>query len=297
VTSGAQQSERARGGAPATPSRDIPVSVVVMTKNEELNIVQCLSALQRFAEVFVLDSESTDRTVELSREHGAHVVNFRWNGQYPKKKQWALDNLPFSHEWVLYVDADEVVLPELADEIAGAVADPGGRAGFFVGYNYVFLDKVLRWGRRVYKLVLLDRSRARFLDYDDLAAANMWEVEGHYQPEVNGPTTVLKHRMLHRDHDSLYAYFDRHNRYSDWEAVIRQNGAVVKSSEAQPPMRKALKRIFDVLPFKGPIVFFFFYVVKLGFLDGRAGFDFAVASAFYYWQIGVKRRELRTRDR
>lgn len=274
---------------------DIPVSVIVMTKDEENNIVQCLQSLRRFQEVFVVDSASADQTVALAREHGAQVVDFRWNGAYPKKKQWALDNLPFSHDWVLYVDADETVLPDLASEIAETIRDPRGHAGFFVGYNYVFMDKVLRFGRRVYKLVLLKRDLARFLDYDDLAAANMWEVEGHYQPEVRGPTRVLKHRMLHRDHESLFLYFARHNRYSDWEAVVRENGALVKSEEAQPPMRKTLKKIFDRLPFKGTVLFVFYYFVKLGFLDGRAGFNFALANSFYYWQIGLKERELRSR--
>jgi glycosyltransferase involved in cell wall biosynthesis len=274
---------------------DIPVSVIVMTKDEEHNIVACLESLRRFQEVFVVDSASTDGTVELAREHGAQVVDFHWNGGYPKKKQWALDNLPFSHDWVLYVDADETVLPDLASEIAATVRNPGGHAGFFVGYNYVFMDRVLRWGRRVYKLVLLDRRAARFLDYDDLDAANMWEVEGHYQPEVGGPTRVLKHRMLHRDHESLFFYFARHNRYSDWEAVVRENGALVRSEEAQPPMRKTLKKVFDRLPFKGTVLFVFYYFVKLGFLDGRPGFNFALANSFYYWQIGLKQRELRSR--
>jgi glycosyltransferase involved in cell wall biosynthesis len=275
--------------------RDIPVSVIVMTKDEERNVAQCLRGVERFKEVFVVDSGSTDRTAELAREHGATVVDFQWDGGYPKKKQWSLDNLPFTHDWVLYVDADEVVKPSLADEIAAAVRAPGDRAGFFVGYDYVFLGRVLRHGRRVYKLVLLNRQKAAFLDYDDLDAANMWEVEGHYQPQIDGPTGTLRNRMVHRDHDSLFRYFERHNRYSDWEAVVRENGALQKSDEAQPPMRATAKRIFNRLPMKGLFSFLFYYFVKLGFLDGRAGLHYALANSFYYWQTTVKQRELRAR--
>lgn len=277
------------------PLRDIPVSVIVMTKNEERNVAQCLRGVERFAEVFVVDSDSTDRTCEIAREHGAKVVTFRWDGGYPKKKQWSLENLPFAHDWVLYVDADEVVSPELADEIAHAVRAPDGRAGFFVGYDYVFLGRVLRHGRRVYKLVLLERHKAAFLDYDDLGAANMWEVEGHYQPRIDGPTGTLKKRMVHRDHDSLFHYFERHNRYSDWEAVVRENGALQKSDEAQPPLRTAAKKVFNRLPMKGLLSFIFYYFVKLGFLDGRAGLNYALANSFYYWQTTLKQRELRQR--
>jgi glycosyltransferase involved in cell wall biosynthesis len=273
--------------------RDIPVSVIVMTKNEERNIAQCLAGVARFREVFVVDSGSEDRTCDLALENGAQVVQFRWDGGYPKKKQWSLENLPFTHDWVLYVDADEVVTPELAEEIGEVVAATQGRAGYFVGYDYVFLGRVLRHGRRVYKLALLDRRRARFLDYDDLDAANMWEVEGHYQPEIQGSTGTLRHRMVHRDHDSLFRYFERHNRYSDWEAVVREKGALQKAGEAQPPLRTTAKAVFNRLPMKGLISFFFYYVIKLGFLDGRAGLNFALANSFYYWQTSLKRAELR----
>jgi glycosyltransferase involved in cell wall biosynthesis len=278
----------------------IPVSVVVMTKNEERNIDKCLRALNRFDEVFVVDSNSTDRTVEMATALGARLIPFQWNRRYPKKKQWCLDNLPFSHEVVLYVDADEVMTPALAQEIASSLprfapaAAGGGAGGAFVGFDYVFCGKRLNHGHRVYKLALLQRSRSRFLDYNDLDVATMWEVEGHYQPQINGPTFLLKHRMIHHDHDSLFHYFDKHNRYSDWEADLRVKGLLNDPREANVGLRALLKRIFQILPFKAPTVFLHSYLLRLGFLDGKAGLDYAVARALYYWQIGLKSTELRT---
>jgi len=275
----------------------IPVSVIVMTKNEEANIAKCLRSVAEFDQVFVVDSGSTDATASIAAGHGAEVVDFRWNGRYPKKKQWCLDTLPFRHDWVLYVDADEEVGPEVTAEIRALTSAPGGpaHAGYFVGYDYVFLGRVLRHGRQVFKLVLMDRRRGRFEPYDDLDAQNMWEVEGHYQPVIDGTTGVLKARMLHADHDSLFHYFDRHNRYSDWEATIRLKGALSTANEAQLPLRAWLKRAFDRMPMKGLLAFVDSYVVNLGFLDGRAGFHFAVARGVYFWQIGLKTRELRER--
>ena len=270
-----------------------PVSVIVMTKDEERNIAKCLASLAAFDEVFVVDSNSTDRTCAMATDRGAKIVPFSWNGKYPKKKQWCLENLPFSHDWVLYVDADEEVLPSLAEEIRRVMADRGGHAGFFVGYDYVFLGRVLRHGHRVYKLVLFDRHRGRFVDYDDLDVANMWEVEGHYQPLIDGATDVLRNRMLHADHDTLFHYFDRHNRYSDWEAVLRAKGKLISPHDSQPGLRGLLKRVFNVLPLKGAIAFMDSYIIRLGFLDGRAGFHFALARGFYYWQIGIKGLEMR----
>ena len=100
----------------------IPVSVVVMTRNEAANLPVCLPSLARFAECFVVDSGSGDGTPDIALSHGAQLVPFRWNGRYPKKKQWCLDSLPFAHDWVLFVDADERPTAELVEEIACLMA-------------------------------------------------------------------------------------------------------------------------------------------------------------------------------
>jgi glycosyltransferase involved in cell wall biosynthesis len=284
-------------GRYATSSASIPVSVVVLTKNEEVNVEKCLQSVGRFAEVFVVDSGSADRTAEIALRLGARIVQFEWNGRYPKKKQWALESLPFAYRWVLYLDADEEVPPALAEEIERLMRDGPRHEGYFAALDYVFLGKVLRRGQRVYKLVLLDRAKGRFLDYDDLEAANMWEVEGHYQPMIDGSTGRLKARLVHNDQDSLYAYFARHNRYSDWEAVLRRKRKLVNRKEAQPGLRKVSKRVFAALPFRGLVFFLFSYVVRFGFLDGRAGYHYAIAKSFYYWQAGVKAKELELRER
>ena len=103
-------------------SKRVPVSVIVMTKNEEANIAKCLRGIRAFDEVFVVDSGSRDRTCAIAADLGATVVPFTWNGRYPKKKQWCLDELPFHHDWVLYVDADEEVPAALSREIAACLA-------------------------------------------------------------------------------------------------------------------------------------------------------------------------------
>lgn len=271
----------------------IPVSVVVMTKNEERNITKCLQGLADFDEVFVIDSNSTDKTCEMATALGAKVVNFTWDGKYPKKKQWCLDKLPFSHRLVLYVDADEEMTPELADEIRGKIGQiKDGVGGAFVAFDYVFCGKKLLHGHRVYKLILLDRHQSRFLDYNDLDVGNMWEVEGHYQPIVEGSTITMKHRMVHNDHDSLYHYFDKHNRYSDWEANLRVKGLLNDPREANVGTRSLAKKIFQKIGFKAPAAFIHTYFWRLGFLDGKVGFDYAVARAMYYWQIGLKIEEI-----
>lgn len=272
----------------------IPASVIVMTRNEERNLPFCLASVRDFAEIFVVDSASTDRTRAIARDHGATVVPFRWDGRYPKKKQWCLDNLPFSHDWVLYLDADEAVTPEAAREISQLLA--GGAApdrGYFVRSDFVFLGRRLRHGHRSMKLALLDRQWARFEDIDDLDVQTATEVEAHYQPVVSGSIGVLRGRIVHDDRNTLFQYFDRHNRYSDWEASVRSRAVLAHHPESQPGLRLLRKRLFVVLPARGVVSFLHSYVFRLGFLDGRAGLHYALARAFYYWQIRAKELERR----
>src|SRR6202011_4035060 len=133
------------------------VSVLVPVKNEADNLRRCLPALAWADEVFVVDSQSTDDTVRVAEGFGARVEQFHFNGTYPKKKNWALDTLPFRNEWVLIVDADEVVVPELAREIARRTAADEAD-GFYLNMKYYFLGRRIRhcgyaeaWNLRLFK--------------------------------------------------------------------------------------------------------------------------------------------------
>lgn len=270
----------------------IPVSVIVLTLNEERNIVNCLESLSPFAEVFVVDSNSVDRTCEIARDMGAVPVNFTWNRQYPRKKQWSLDNLPFSYDWVLYVDADERVSDALAEEIRALFAGAApGHDGYFIGFDYRFAGRILRYGQRIWKLALMRRDKAYFSPRDDLEVTQVGDLEMHYQPTLKGTTAILRSRMIHDNEESLHHFFARHNNYSNWEAVVRHNGSYFGIGDAQPFMRRWLKPLFARLPAKPLIAFCYSYFLRAGFLDGRAGFDFAVARAVHFWQIDLKIRE------
>lgn len=267
-----------------------------MTLNEIDSLPTCLRALRDFDQVFVVDSDSDDGTPEMAADFGATVVPFRWNGRYPKKKQWCLENLPFRNAWVLYVDADEEVTRELAQEIRATVTQGGAReAGYLIRLDLVFMGRRLRYGHKSQKLSLFLHERTRFAPLDDLDAVNSGEVELHYQPRVEGEVRRLASSLIHRDHKSLFHYFARHNKYSDWEAAVRHRGALQTVDESHSRVRKRLKAVFAVLPFKGLIAFLHSYVVLGGALDGRAGLAYALSRGFYYWQIGLKIREIEER--
>lgn len=268
----------------------IPVSVIIMTKNEARAIARTVDSVRDFVEVFVVDSNSGDDTQAIARAHGATVVTFTWNGQYPKKKQWCLEELPFTQDWVLYLDADEIVTPELAAEIRHVTGRSSPAAAYDVKLNYVFLGRRLRHGHKVSKRILARRASLVWPQVNDLGAINMWEVEGHYQPSVLGSTGKLHACLIHDDPDPLYTYFDRHNRYSDWEAHMAPVSR--ESAGAHEATRNArLRRIVPLKPLAFPV---YSYFLRGGFLDGRAGLHYALANSFYYWQVAVKRLANRT---
>ena len=269
----------------------IPVSVIVLTKDEENGLGHTLSRLLDFEQVIVVDSNSSDHTVKIARDAGADVVNFSWDGQYPKKKQWALENAGARHDWVLLLDADEYPGPDLVDEIRLLVPELSKQsmAAYDIKLWYKFAGQFLRHGHTVTKRSLLDRRRSYLPEVNDLDAPGIREVEGHYQPVTTGPIGHLQHRLFHDDRDPVSSWFSRHNRYSDWEAYLRLNTTTRRNIASK---RTAKGAFFDRVPFK-PIVFFAYsYICRFGWLDGRAGFDYALALSMYYWQIELKFREL-----
>ena len=268
----------------------IPVTVIVVTKNEEARIAQCLEALSGFDEIVVVDSSSDDATCAIAREMGARVEDFVWNGAYPKKRQWCLDHLTLAHDWVFFVDADEIVTVDVVNEIAvifnGSEPD---EAGFFVRANYIWNGKMLRHGLMNSKLVLLDRTRVEFPVVDDIGLDGMGEIEGHYQPVVKAGNAaagigVLRAKMLHNAGDDMAAWMARHMRYAQWEVGMNAR----RAWPSDPVVWRAfLKRFFRTLPMRGVAAFLHCYVLKIGFLDGAAGFDFARSRARYYAMISA----------
>lgn len=275
--------------------RRIPVTAIVATKNEEVAISRCLSALRDFDEVVVVDSGSVDKTVAIARQWGARIVSFVWDGRYPKKRQWSLDRLDLRNDWVMFVDADEVVTRDLAHEIRLIFHFGPECAGYFIDGLYVWRGKVLRHGLRNSKLALFDRRRIAFPKVEDLDIPGMGEMEGHYQPVLKDAycsDTIgrIDAPMLHYAAPNREEWDRRHERYAMWEA-----GMNVRDAWPEDPVvwRQRLKMLFRAIPLRAVAAFLHSYVLKRGFLDGREGFDFARARAGYYRLIDRQTKTLK----
>lgn len=274
--------------------RPLPITALVLTKNEERAISGCLASLWAFDQVVVVDSGSTDRTVEVAEAMGVETVQFSWNGRYPKKKQWAADHPAVRNDWVLHVDADERVTADLEHELRLLFA--GGHeavpfAALDIVLDYHFAGNPLRHGHRVTKRSLVHRQRAAFPEVGDLGLPGTNEVEGHYQPQSHGaPVASMQARLTHDDPDPIGSWIARHNFYSDGEAAMRQKSGLKDEIAAA---RSRQGRLFAAVPFK-PLAFFgYSYLARGGWRDGRPGFDYAFALSWYYWLVGVKTRELK----
>ncbi|MBD0740198.1 glycosyltransferase family 2 protein [Streptomyces sp. CBMA29] len=270
----------------------LPIVVAIPTKNEAENIARTVSSVIDHVEaVVVVDSASTDGTCKIAEGLGAEIVEYAWDGKYPKKKQWCLDHVRTEIPWLLFLDGDETPSPELLAELKAAfAAGPPSVAAFDIPLGYWFAGRRLRHGYTIVKRALLDRTRCRFPEVGDLEAPGMGEQEGHYQP-VAPSAARLRSPIEHEDLDPVRTWFERHNRYSDWEAWLELNPQV-KEEIRQVKTRQG--QLFHKAPFKPLVSFTYAYVYKRGFLDGRAGFDYALAMSFYRWQIGLKTREGRT---
>ncbi|MDB9431474.1 glycosyltransferase family 2 protein [Microcystis aeruginosa] len=284
-------------------SEKIPVSVLIPAKNEESNLPACLESVARADEVFVVDSQSSDRSIEISTNYGANVVQFHFNGRWPKKKNWSLDNLPFRNEWVLIVDCDERITPELWDEIATVIQDPNYN-GYYLNRRVFFLGQWIRYGGKYpdWNLRLFKHKSGRYENLNTEDIPNTGDNEVHEHVILDGKVGYLKNDMLHIDFRDIYHWLERHNRYSNWEARVYYNiltgndesGTIEAHLFGDAVQRKRfLKKIWVKLPFKPLLRFILFYFIRLGFLDGKAGYIYGRLLSQYEYQIGVKLYELR----
>ena len=269
----------------------LPVTIVVPIKNEERNLVDCLERLRRFAKVVVIDSGSTDASKGITLRASADWVEFSWNGRFPKKRNWYLRNNQIETPWVFFLDADEYVDDAFCDELE-RVLPTTTHSGFWINYDNWFLGRRLRHGDANRKLALFRVGAGEYERIDEDRWSHL-DMEVHEHPVLTGTIGEINARLDHRDYRRFEHWLRKHNDYSTWEAhriaLLRATG---KFGSAELTKRQRQKYGSIGKPWL-PIAYFLqMYLVKGGFRDGYPGFAYAVAKAFYFWDIGVKLCEL-----
>lgn len=268
------------------------ISVLLLTLNEEKNLPSCLAPLSWCDDIVVLDSLSTDGTREIAERVGARVYQRRFD-TFAEQRNYALEEIPFKHSWILHLDADEIVTEALRDEMIESIRDTAFDA-FRIPSKMILFGRWLRFAGMypTYQVRLTRASDFRFRQV------------GHGQKEDIDQTRIgtLREPYLHYSFSKgMTEWIEKHNRYSSAEAyeTLRQleKGKIDWRSIvfAEPARRrKALKELSYRLPFRPLARFFYMYFLRLGILDGYPGFAYCLLLSWYEFIITLKVRELRT---
>ena len=275
------------------------LAVVILTHNESKHIRRALASVESIAsEVFVIDSGSTDDTVRIAESLNATTLYHPFINQ-AKQFQWALDNAPIFSEWVLRLDADEVIEPDLADEIRKKLPlQPSEVAGIVLKRKHIFMNRWVRHGGR-YPLMMLRIFRR-----------GKGHIEDRWMDEhiviTDGRTVTFDGGFADHNLNQLTYFVDKHNKYATREAIdvlnhrlglfAKDESLTSESASMQTSFKRwAKERVYNRLPFtlSSTLYFFWRYIFQLGFLDGRSGLVYHFLQGYWYrFLVGAKLMEL-----
>lgn len=266
------------------------VTVVIPVKNEAKNLKRCIDVVRSLGPVLVVDSKSTDGTSDIAEQCAAEVLDFAWDGRFPKKRNWTLRNYQFKTEWVLFLDADEFVSEAFISEVQTAIKNTD-KVGFWLNFKNHFLGQKLKGGDPFKKLALFRLGAGEYETIEEDSWSHL-DMEVHEHPVLEGTIGEIKSPIEHNDFRGLKHYIAKHNEYSSWEAkrylrLMKQQG---EEWDALTGRQKKKYRNLAKWWF-APAYFLVSYFFKKGFLDGAVGFHFALMKAIYFYQIRLKIRE------
>jgi glycosyltransferase involved in cell wall biosynthesis len=275
------------------------ISVLIPAKNESDHIADCIRSVAWADEVVVVDSGSTDGTIETSQSLGARVVRFEYVPGGPKKKNWALDHVDFRNDWILILDADERITPDLAGEIADAVSNPQRHDGYYLNRRLFFLGRWIRhagffpsWNLRLFR-----RASGRYERIPDFDSRN-GDNEVHEHVLLRGTAGYLQAPMDHYAYSGIQAFVEKHNRYSSWESQVGRRYLAPESKgdgmAFHLRFRRIAKRVARAMPFPDVARFVFHYILRGGFLDGVEGYILCRLLGEYEFLIWAKQSARRT---
>ena len=270
------------------------ISVLILTKDEELNLPRCLEASRWCDDIVVLDSGSSDRTVAIAEAAGARVFHRPWDNEAGQRR-FSL-GLPFKYPWVYNPDADEIADNILIEEMRKVAAEPNAKiVAYRVRFKNIFLGKWVRHSS-LYPTWIVRLFRPEKIRFER-------EINLRYC--IDGDEGRLQGHLLHYSFNKgLHAWFEKHNYYSTKEAeealkILRGQSVRWRDFFSGSPIvqRKALKEFSFKLPFRSSLRFLYSYFFRLGILDGRAGLTYCRLLAQYEYMITLKVRELRLREK
>lgn len=270
------------------------LTIAIPVKNEAQSLAGCLTAIGNdlATAIIIIDSGSTDNTKAIAAAFGTMIIDFNWNGQYPKKRNWYLNIHCPKTKWVLFLDADEYLTEGFKQEMR-TVLNKDDKAGYWLNYTVYFMGKRLRGGYPFKKLALF---KTGFGEYEKIEE-DRWsslDMEVHEHPVIIGDIGIIRSKIEHRDYRGISHYIRKHNEYADWEAErflksFNDEEAAKSWTWKQRLKYKLMQRVFI-----GPAYFIGSFFIMGGFRDGSRGLAFALLKSSYFTQVYCKIREKRT---
>ncbi|RZK38701.1 MAG: glycosyltransferase family 2 protein [Hymenobacter sp.] len=270
----------------------LDLTIVIPVRNEERNLAGCLEAIgpDLARRIVIVDSGSTDQTVEIAHKMGADVVDFVWNGRFPKKRNWFLQNYTPTTKWVFFLDADEYLTTDFKTELRATLQDESAnKVGYWLSYTVYFLGKQLKGGYPLRKLALFRVGAGEYERIDEEQWSKL-DMEVHEHPVLQGETGVIQSKIDHQDFRGVSHYVLKHNEYAGWEAA-RFLKANHTTSDASWTWKQRLKYRLMQSIWIGPAYFCGSFFLLGGFRDGARGLAFAILKMSYFTQIYCKIKE------
>jgi glycosyltransferase involved in cell wall biosynthesis len=271
----------------------LDLTIAIPVKNEEKNLPGCLAAIgSDFAkEIVVIDSGSTDQTQNISGSYGTTFLEFKWNGEFPKKRNWFLRTHNFKTSWVLFLDADEYLTTEFKAELRQVFKNEVAlKAGYWLNYTIYFMGKQLRGGYPLKKLALFKISAGEYEKVNEKDWSRL-DMEVHEHPILKGVVGKIKSKIDHQDFRGVEHYVLKHNEYSNWEAGRFSKLSENETISGRLTWKQKLKYKLANSILIGPVYFFGNYFMLGGFRDGARGLAFAILKMAYFTEVYCKIKE------
>lgn len=269
----------------------LDLTIAIPARNEEKNLPFCLEAIGKnlAQKIVVIDSGSTDRTKEIAKEFGVEVMDFKWNGKFPKKRNWFLQNHAPTTKWILFLDADEYLTQSFKNELRDTIIDDD-KVGYFLNYSIYFMGKKLSGGYPLRKLALFRVGAGEYERIDEEQWSTL-DMEVHEHLLLKGEIGYVKNKIDHQDFRDVTHYINKHNEYAAWETGRFLKAISDPSIKFKWTFKQRLKYHLMRSVWVGPAFFLGSFFLLGGFRDGTRGLAFAILKMSYFNQVYCKIRE------
>jgi glycosyltransferase involved in cell wall biosynthesis len=263
----------------------LDLTIAIPVRNEEINLPGCLAAIGNnlAQKVILIDSGSTDKTKEIAVEFGVEILDFTWNGKYPKKRNWYLQNHTPTTKWILFLDADEYLTENFKSELREKLTQDN-KAGYWLRYSIYFMGKKLKGGYPLKKLALFRMGAGEYERIEEDKWSNL-DMEVHEHAVLSGEIGYFKTAIDHMDFRGITNLNNKHTEYAIWEArrylKIRDNTAVRSNWTWKQRTKYYLMGTIWI----GPAFLFGSFLLLAGFRDGKRGLAFAIFKMSYFNQV------------